>query len=270
MICKPFTTLYQKSLNEAKIPYVWKCANVTAIFKNGDRSKPTNCRPMSLTSVPGKIMERIIKDELVDHMNKNNLFCIEQHGFIKGKSCVTQLLELIEDITEAIDQGHEVDIIYLDYSKAFDKVPLKRLLTKISGYGVKGNVLNWIGDFLRNRKQRVMVNGISLEWRNITSGIPQGSMLRPILFLIFINDMPKVNQCLVKLLADDAKLYQIIKCSQDQDELQGHLVKVILETPKTGQSFGKCSSILKNVSICIWVQLRQTADTLCLQIQGMC
>ena len=157
-------------------------------------------------------------------MNRKNLFCIlDQQGFIKGKSYVTQLLEFMEDITEAIDQGHEVDVIYLDYSKAFDKVPHKRLLTKINGYGIKGNVLNWIGDFLRSRKQRVMVNGISSEWRNITSGIPQGSVLGPILFLIFINDMPKVIQCLVKLFADDARLYQIIKCSQDINELQGDI-----------------------------------------------
>ena len=223
VICKPLNTIYQKSLNEAKIPQIWKYANVTAVFKNGDRSKPTNYRPISLTSVPDKIMERIIRDELVDHMNINNLFCIEQHGFIKGKSCVTQLLEFMEEITEAIDQGHEIDAIYLDYSKAFDKVPHKRLLTKISEYGIKGNVLNWIGDFLGNRKQRVMVNAISSEWRNITSGIPQGTVLGPILFLIFINDMPKVIQCLVKLFADDAKLYQIIKCSQDRDELQGDI-----------------------------------------------
>ena len=167
-------------------------------------------------------MERIIRDELVDHMNRNNLFCIEQHGFIKGKSCVTQLLEFMEDTTEAIDQGREVDVIYLDYSKAFDKVPHKRLLTKISEYGIKGNSRNWIGDFLRNRKKRVMVNGISSEWRNITSGIPQGSVLGPILFLI-LNNMPKVIQCLVKLFADDAKLYQIIKCIQDRDELQGDI-----------------------------------------------
>ena len=176
MLSKPLIIIYQKSLNEAKIPHIWKCANVTAIFKNRDTSKPNDYRPISLTSVPGKIMERIIRDASVNHMNRNNLFCIEQHSFIKVKSCVTQLLEFMEDITEAIDQGHEVDSIYLDYSKAFDKVPHKRLLTKISGYGIKGNVLNWIGDFLRNRKQRVIVNGISSDWRNITSGIPQGNV----------------------------------------------------------------------------------------------
>ncbi|MEW8547283.1 MAG: reverse transcriptase domain-containing protein, partial [Candidatus Thiodiazotropha sp.] len=224
VLCKPLTIIYQKSLSEAKVPYIWKCANVTAIYKSGDKSKLSNYRPISLTSVPGKIMERLIRDALVQHMNINNLFCIEQHGFIKGKSCVTQLLEFMEDITEAIDQGLEVDVIYLDFSKAFDKVPHKRLLRKISGYGIKGNVLNWISEFLSNRKQRVIINGISSDWRNVTSGIPQGSVLGPILFLIFINDMPKAIQCLVKLFADDAKLYQIVKSDQDRVDLQDDIV----------------------------------------------
>ena len=192
-----------------------------------------------MTSVPGNLMERIIRDELVDHVNRNNLFCIEQHGFIKGKSCVTQLHEFMEDITDAIDQGHEVDVIYLDYSKAFDKVPHKRLLTKISGYEIKGNVINWIGDFFRNRKQRVMVNGISSEWRNITSGIPQGSVLAPILFLIFINDMPKVIQCLVNLFADDAKLYQIIKRSHRPTPEMANFVTVTI-LAFSPLSFKKC------------------------------
>ena len=167
-------------------------------------------------------MERIIRDALVEHMNNNNLFSEEQHGFIKGKSCVTQLLEFMEDITKAIDQGKEVDIIYLDFSKAFDKPPPspappppphthRRLLTKLESYGIRGKVLCWIKDFLNNRKQRVTVNGSFSEWRGITSGIPQGSVLCPVLFLIFINDLPKVVKCLIKFFVDDAKLYQKFK-----------------------------------------------------------
>ena len=117
-LSKPLTHIYQKSLAEGKLPDIWKCANVTAIYKNGDKNEPCNYRPISLTSVPGKIMKRIIRDALVDHMSNNNLFCDEQHGFIKGKSCVTQLLEFMEDVTEALDQGCEVDIIYLDFCKA--------------------------------------------------------------------------------------------------------------------------------------------------------
>ena len=183
-------------------------------------------------------MERIIRDALVEHMNNNNLFSEEQHGFIKGKSCVTQLLEFMEDITKAIDQGDEVDIIYLDFSKAFDKVPYRRLLTKLKSYGIRGKVLCWIKDFLNNRKQRVIVNGSFSEWKDITSRIPQGSVFGPILFLIFINVLPNVIKCLIKLFADDAKLYQIIKS------------KEMCGTQKSGQSFGKCFSTRKSVSTC--------------------
>ena len=125
VICKPLTTIYQKSFNEAKIQQIWKCANDTAIFKNGNRSKPTNYIPISLTSVPGKIMDRIIRDKLVDHMNRNNLFCIEQHGFIKGKSCVTQLLEFMEVITEAIDQGTKSTSSTLIIPKPLIRSPTK-------------------------------------------------------------------------------------------------------------------------------------------------
>ena len=126
----------------------------------------------------------------------------------------------MEDLTAAIDQGYEVDVIYLDFCKAFDKVPHKRLLAKIERYGIKGNVLGWIKEFLSERRQRVVVNGAHSEWRDITSGIPQGSVLGLILFLIFINDLPKVIKCLIKLYADDAKLYQIIKSNQDSVDLQ--------------------------------------------------
>lgn len=222
-LTKPLTIIFKKSLEESKIPEIWKCANVSAIFKSGDRTKPCNYRPISLTSVPGKVMERIIRDALVSHMTVNNLFCTEQHGFIKGKSCATQLLEFLEDITEAIDQGDVVDVIYLDFCKAFDKVPHKRLLSKISGYGIKGKIFKWIKDFLEQRKQRVVVNGTCSGWRSITSGIPQGSVLGPILFLIFINDLPKVVKCLIKLFADDAKLYQVIRSEQDQEMLQNDI-----------------------------------------------
>ena len=140
-------------------------------------------------------------------MNNNKLFSEEQYGSIKGKSCVTQLLEFMEDVTKAIDQGDEVDIIYLDFSKAFDKVPNRRLLMKLKSYGIRGKVLCWIKDFLNNRKQRFIVNGSFSEWRDITSGIPQGSVLGPILFLISINDLPDVIKCSIKLFADDEKLY---------------------------------------------------------------
>ena len=182
--------------------------------------KAENYRPISLTSVAGKAMEKIIRDKLVNHMERNNLFNKSQHGFVSGRSCTTQLLEFMEEATQALDRGEDVDVIYLDFAKAFDKVPHKRLLKKLSGYGIKGKVYNWIKEFLSNRKQRVVINGMQSEWRKATSGIPQGSVLGPILFLIFINDMPEVLNCCMKLFADDAKLYSPIKEENDRIRMQ--------------------------------------------------
>ena len=130
-IIQPLTTIFQKSLDESLTPPIWKRANVSAIFKKGEKKKPSNYRPISLTSVPCKLMEKLVRDAIVNHMTENNLFSNAQHGFIKGKSCVTQLLEFMEEITQAIDNGDEVDIIYLDFCKAFDKVPHRRLLQKL-------------------------------------------------------------------------------------------------------------------------------------------
>ena len=216
-ITKPLKIIYEKSLNEGKIPDVWKQANVSAIFKQGERQQPGNYRPISLTSVPGKMMEKIIRDAIVQHMERNDLFSPHQHGFIKGKSCTTQLLELIEDISSALDDGVDVDVIYIDFKKAFDKVPHQRLLVKLRGYGIQGHILDWVKEFLSDRKQRVVINGSESEWSDVSSGIPQGSVLGPILFLIYINDLPDVIDVLIKLFADDAKFYQRIEQNVDQD-----------------------------------------------------
>ena len=127
-LCYTLEMIYRKSLEEHKPPSIWKKANVTAIFKSGSTSEACNYRPISLTSVPDKIMEKLIRDKLVDHMTSNNLFINTQHDFISGRSCIRQLPEYIEDLTEAIDNGEDVDVIYLDFCKAFDKVPHRRRL----------------------------------------------------------------------------------------------------------------------------------------------
>ena len=139
-------------------------------------------------------------------MTSNNLFTKAQHGIIAGRSCVTQLLEFVVDITEAIDSGKVVNFIHSDFCKTFDKVPHKRLLMKLQQYGIKGNISNWVKAFLSDRNKRVIVKGSTPGWEDITSGIPQGSVLGPILFLIYINDIPGAVAELMKLFADDAKL----------------------------------------------------------------
>ena len=157
-------------------------------------------------------------------MTQNNLFSKAQHGFISGKSCITQLLEFVEDVSMAIDDGEDVDVIYLNFKKAFDKVPYERLLRKLHGYGKRGKVYSWIKEFLSNRRQRVVVNGQYSDWKNVTSGIPQGSVLGPILFVIFINDMPDAIACCMKLYADDAKVYNRVNNLAESRRLQGCVI----------------------------------------------
>ena len=144
------------------VPNDWKNAHVTAIFKKGTKSDPGNYRPVSLTSVTCKVFESIIRDAIVDHMNLNNLYTECQHGFRQHRSCVTQLLQVMQDLTEFLDNHDNVDIIYFDFRKAFDSVPHNRLLIKLEYYGITGKILGWIRDFLTDRKQLVRVgNAVS-------------------------------------------------------------------------------------------------------------
>lgn len=154
----------------------------------------------------GKLIERLVRNAIVEHMAVNNLFSVSQHGFISGKSCFAQLLEFLENATESIDNGKDVDIIYLDFCKIFDKVAHRRLLLKLEKYGIKRNILAWIKDFLSNRQRRVVIKGEVSDWKDITSGIPQGSVLSPILFLVFINGLPGAIKWLMKIFVDDTRI----------------------------------------------------------------
>lgn len=216
----PVTKIFNKSMQTSQLPSDWKLANITPIHKKGPRHDVSNYRPISLTSIICKTMERIIRDCLMKHMEDNNLFTKHQHGFRKGKSCVTQLIEVMEKWTEELDEQNAIDCIYLDFQKAFDTVSHKRLIHKLKAYGITGNLLLWIEDFLNGRKQRVILNGDSSEWANVTSGIPQGSVLGPILFTIYINDLPDVVENFVKLFADDTKIYATVNTEQEKNSLQ--------------------------------------------------
>ena len=160
---------------------------------------------------------------------------------MNGRSTVTQLLETLDYWTAAtsLDSGLGVDAIYLDFQKAFDSVPHQRLLRKISSCGISGIIFKWIKAFLTNRQQKVIVNGAESDWANVDSGIPQGSVLGPILFIIFINDMPGETICPIKLFADDAKLFHTVNTKQDCQQIQQHL--------KYGQRNGSLTSIQRNV-----------------------
>ena len=207
LISHPLSILFQKSLNEGILPSDWLKACITAIYKKGEKSKPGNYRPVSMTSIICKLMESIVRDKLVEHMVENDLFSDCQHGFVLLRDCMTNLLTCMEIWCEFLEKGESVDVIYTDFAKAFDSVPHERLLTKLEGLGVTGNVLAWIRSFLSNRSQCVRVDNEFSNWKPVKSGIPQGSVLGPILFVIFINDMPEVVKNLCKLFADDAKLF---------------------------------------------------------------
>ena len=218
-----FITIFTRSLPEGQLPPSWKEANVTPIYKKGKSHIPGNYRAVSLTSLAGKFMERLIRDAIMTHMTENDLLSPKQHGFIQWRSCVTQLLAVLDSWTLALDEGGNIDTIYIDLSKAFDTVPHKRLLMKLRGYGIEGRILTWIEAFLTDRRQRVVVNDSRSSWADVTSGIPQGSVLRPMLFICYINDMPSSVLSFIYLFADDAKLYRNISSDDDPPALQHDL-----------------------------------------------
>ena len=200
--------VFEKSLTEHVVPTDWKTANVTPIFKRGDREIPSNYRPISLTSISCKALEHIIVSSIMGHLDSQHLLAKEQHGFRKGRSCETQLALFVHDILDSGDRHVPVDAIFLDFRKAFDKVPHSKLLVKLKAYGIHNNVIGWIKDFLYNREQRVVLDGISSDAVKVTSGVPQGSVLGPLLFLLYINDINTVVKSKIRLFADDAVLYR--------------------------------------------------------------
>jgi len=219
----PLWLLFTKSLKEGSVPDDWRKANVTPIYKKGNRNTAENYRPISLTSQCSKMLESIIRDVLAEYLEANHLLRESQHGFRAGKSCLSNILMFLDKVTNWIDQGNAVDVIFLDFAKAFDKVPHKRLLSKLADHGIRGSLLRWIQSWLLNRAQRVCLNGTVSTWRLVLSGVPQGSVLGPILFLIFINDLDIDIQNLLLKFADDTKLCSKVCNAEDIAKLQEDL-----------------------------------------------
>ena len=168
--------------NKGKVPSKWKQANVTPILKKDDPSEVSNCRPISLLSTVGKVLEKIVHKRIFNFFQENHVITTLQSGFVPGDSTVNQLTDLYNTFCQALDEGKEVRAIFCDISKAFDRVWHKGLLYKLSSVGISGSLLQWFTDYLNNRKQRVVLPGTASGWTSIKAGVPQGSILGPLLF----------------------------------------------------------------------------------------
>ena len=210
IISYPLLKLFNRSLETATFPDVWKQANVSPVYKTGSRNEISNYRPISLLPITGKVMERCIFNRLMDHLNSNNFLCSNQSGFIPGDSTVNQLLDVTNQIGKALDSAKEVRTVFCDISKAFDRVWHRGLIYKLDKAGISGSLLHWFASYLSNREQRVTLKNNVSSWCAIKAGVPQGSILGPLLFLIYINDIVSDIKSNIRLFADDTTLFIVV------------------------------------------------------------
>ena len=241
-LCPGITRIFQRSLDTGVLPEDWTSANIAPIFKKGDRHLAENYRPVSLTPVLSKTLEHIVFTNMVRHLEENKVLTPLNHGFRAGYSCETQLVITIDDLTRNFDQGYQTDVAILDFSKAFDTVPHSKLLQKLSSYGITGNLHQWISAFLCNRRMRVVLDGEASEETQVLSGVPQGTVLGPLLFLVHANDLPERVLSQVRLFADDCLLYRTIKDINDHLALKNDLLQLQEWAKDNGMCFNtkKC------------------------------
>ena len=226
-ICKPLELIFRNCLNQGLFPSEWKKAHVVPIHKKGSKHIISNYRPISLLSVCGKVFEKNLYKSIFDYLTENNLLSSNQSGFKPGDSCTNQLLSISHEIYSSLDKNLETRAVFLDISKAFDRVWHEGLIHKLKLNGIQGNLLNVLTSFLNSRKQRVVLNGQCSDWKNVSAGVPQGSILGPLFFLIYINDLPDGLITNAKLFADDTSLFStVFNSNNSASDLNHDLEKI--------------------------------------------
>ena len=238
----PLALLFNLLLRYGVVPTLWKSANITPVHKGDKKELVENYRSISLLPIPAKCLERIVYDAICDHIFP---YLTEwQHGFIKGRSCMTQLILTHHHWAMALENGCQVDVAFLDFSKAFDRVSHSVLLKKLCSFGVSGSLLQWCESYLTDRRQRVSIDGASSSWSDVCSGVPQGSLLGPLFFIIFISDLPSVvlPGNTIALYADDCKSSRIIDSAEDLELFQQDLENLERWSSLNGMEFNvkKC------------------------------
>lgn len=227
-LCVPLRTIFERSLKEQCVPTAWRVATITPLYKGkGPKSDPKNYRPISLTSNVCKAMEKIVKNEILKFAKATNLISASQHGFMERRSTLTQLLECFNVWTKNIDSGTPIDVIYLDIAKAFDSVSHPKLLECLENMGIRGTLLNWLSNFLANRTQTVCVDGCMSDKCDVCSGVPQGSVLGPILFILYINFVTFIVKHVdLRMYADDCKVFFQVNSKENFELLKNDVLRI--------------------------------------------
>ncbi|CAM5086159.1 unnamed protein product [Eretmochelys imbricata] len=249
-IASPLARIFNESVNSGVVPYDWRIANIVPIFKKGKKSDPGNYRPVSLTSVVCKVWEKILKEKVVKDIEVNGKWDKIQHGLTKGRSCQTNLISFFEKVTDFLDKGNAVDLIYLDFSKAFDTVPYRELLVKLEKMGINMKIERWTRNWLTGRLQQVILKGELSGWLEVTSGVPQGSVLGPILFNLFITDLSTKSGSVLIKFADHTKLGGIANLERDWDIIQEDLDDFVNWSNSNRMKFNseKCKVMLLGIN----------------------
>ena len=236
-LAEGLTRIFQKSVNTGTLPDDWLIANVAPNFKKGDKHLAEIYRPVSLTSVTSKFLEHIICSHLMEHLDKHHILTNLNHGFCRGFSCETQLVTTLHDLCQSFEKSVQFDIAILDFSKAFDTVPHPKLIEKFESYGIRGSLYQWFMAFLTQRSMKVVLDRKSSDQVRVESGVPQGTVLGPLLFLCHINDLPASVSSQVRLFADDCLLYREIRTQPDHIALQADLKKLEAWAKEWGMKF---------------------------------